>query len=79
MSDILYARNRYIVPFMFESKGKTFDELVREIEHLENWGIQELSSEKVERDVYELIQDSFVMKEELNNIGCSFFYKTSRY
>ena len=73
MVNILCARNRYIVPFMFCSET-SYDKLVEEIAKNPLWNIQKMHEQKVEQDLYRLIVDCFEMDEKQNNIGCSFQY-----
>ena len=73
MVNILCARNRYIVPFMFCSET-SYDKLVEEIAKNPLWNIQKMHEQKVEQDLYRMIVDCFEMDEKQNNIGCSFQY-----
>lgn len=73
MVNILCARNRYIVPFMFCSET-SYDKLVEEIAKNPLWNIQKMHEQKVEQDLYRMIVDCFEMDEKQNNIGCSLHY-----
>lgn len=73
MVNILCARNRYIVPFMFCSET-SYDKLVEEIAKNPLWNIQKMHEQEAEQDLYHMIADCFEMDEKQNNIGCSLHY-----
>lgn len=71
--DILCARIRYIIPFMFHSEA-TYDKLVEEIAGQSEWNLQKMHEQKVEQDLYDMILNCFEMDGKQNNVGCSFEY-----
>lgn len=75
MANILYANIKHIVPFMFQARAKgSFGQLVKAIQSKQEWNIMDMYDSEIERDLYSIILDSFVMDEKENNVGCAFEY-----
>ena len=74
MGEILANRNRYIIPFIFQTKGNGFDAIIKEVSNVPDWQMDNMHPEGVEQDVYSIILNCFVQNEQQSNIGCSFSY-----
>ena len=79
MGKILSNRNRYLIPFMFQPRNEQeFDQLVLNMKQIPEWKMDDMHSEGVEQDVYNIVLNCFAQNKQQSNLGCSFIYQPEK-